>query len=69
MAEHSGSIYAGGIRRTDGNQVPGCKECTIHRTYKDKILASKDIDTMTTGKRLGHPVRALKTTVYRAFQK
>jgi enoyl-[acyl-carrier protein] reductase II len=35
-------------------------ECTIHRTYKEKVLAAKDIDTMTTGKRLGHPVRALR---------
>ena len=35
-------------------------ECQIHENYKQKILAARDIDTMTTGKRLGHPVRALK---------
>lgn len=52
-----------------GTRFLVAKECTIHRTYKDKILASKDIDTMTTGKRLGHPVRALKTPFTRAFQK
>lgn len=36
-------------------------ECDIHQTYKDKVLKAKDIDTITTGKRLGHPVRALKS--------
>ncbi len=35
-------------------------ECRIHDAYKQKVIAAKDIDTMVTGKRLGHPVRALK---------
>lgn len=35
-------------------------ECTIHQNYKDKIIGAKDSDTITTGKRLGHPVRQLK---------
>jgi len=30
-------------------------------------LAAKDIDTIATGKRLGHPVRALKTPFSRRF--
>ena len=42
-------------------------ECTVHETYKQKILNAKDIDTFTTGKRLGHPVRSLKTPFSRAF--
>jgi len=42
-------------------------ECTVHRNYKNKILKAKDIDTMTTGKRLGHPVRSLKTPFSREF--
>ena len=37
------------------------KECTISPVYKEKILKAKDIDTISTGRRLGHPVRALKT--------
>jgi len=37
------------------------KECNIHQNYKDKIISAKDIDTISTGKRLGHPVRSLKT--------
>jgi len=52
-----------------GTRFLVAKECTIHQNYKDKIIAAKDIDTITTGKRLGHPVRALKTPFTRAFQK
>ena len=43
------------------------EECTIHRNYKQKVLAAKDIDTIATGRRLGHPVRSLKTPFSRAF--
>ncbi|MDP2892624.1 MAG: enoyl-[acyl-carrier-protein] reductase FabK [Bacillota bacterium] len=42
-------------------------ECTIHENYKKKILAAEDIDTMVTGRRLGHPVRALKNPFMRSF--
>lgn len=44
-------------------------ECTIHQNYKNKILRAKDIDTGVTGRRLGHPVRALKTPFTRYFAK
>ncbi|MDF2685558.1 MAG: nitronate monooxygenase [Clostridia bacterium] len=44
-------------------------ECNIHQNYKDKILQAKDTDTITTGKRLGHPVRSLKTAFSREFFK
>lgn len=43
-----------------GTRFLVAEECTIHQTYKNKILKAKDIDTITTGKRLGHPVRSLK---------
>ena len=43
-----------------GTRFLVAKECQIHENYKRKILEARDIDTMTTGKRLGHPVRALK---------
>ncbi|MGI6175941.1 MAG: nitronate monooxygenase [Christensenellales bacterium] len=42
-------------------------ECEIHPNYKARVLKAKDIDTMTTGKRLGHPVRALKSAFTRKF--
>lgn len=42
-------------------------ECMIHQNYKDKVIAAKDSDTITTGKRLGHPVRQLKNEFARAL--
>ncbi len=52
-----------------GTRFVVASESTVHPIYKEKILKAKDIDTMTTGKRLGHPVRALKTTFTRQFMK
>ena len=42
-------------------------ECQVHPNYKKKILAARDIDTVVTGKRLGHPVRCLKNPFARSF--
>ena len=50
-----------------GTRFLTAEECTIHENYKKKILKAKDIDTMTTGKRLGHPVRVLKNPFAREF--
>ncbi|MEG0457437.1 MAG: nitronate monooxygenase, partial [Oscillospiraceae bacterium] len=44
-------------------------ECTIHQNYKDKVLKAKDTDSITTGKKLGHPVRSLKTPYSRQYFK
>ncbi len=44
-------------------------ECNVHPNYKKKIIAAKDRDTITTGKRLGHPVRSLKNPYSREFFK
>lgn len=48
-----------------GTRFLVARECTIHQNYKNKILAAKDIDTILTGKRLGHPVRCLKNQLSR----
>jgi enoyl-[acyl-carrier protein] reductase II len=45
------------------------EECTIHENYKKRVLAAKDIDTLTTGHRFGHPVRALKSNFTRTYRK
>jgi enoyl-[acyl-carrier protein] reductase II len=50
-----------------GTRFLVAKECNIHQNYKNKIIKAKDIDTITTGKRLGHPVRSLKTPFSRGF--
>ncbi|WP_426348654.1 enoyl-[acyl-carrier-protein] reductase FabK [Alloiococcus sp. CFN-8] len=44
-------------------------ECNVHANYKQRILKAKDIDTITTGKRLGHPVRSLKSQFSREYFK
>ncbi|MCL2820323.1 MAG: enoyl-[acyl-carrier-protein] reductase FabK [Oscillospiraceae bacterium] len=44
-----------------GTRFLVAKECSIHQNYKDKVISAKDIDTISTGKRLGHPVRSIKT--------
>ena len=36
------------------------QECTVHDNYKQKVLNAKDIDTIVTGKRLGHAVRSIR---------
>jgi enoyl-[acyl-carrier protein] reductase II len=42
-------------------------ECTIHKNYKKKVLNAKDIDTVVTGRRTGHPVRIIKNKLSRRF--
>ena len=44
-------------------------ECAVHPNYKDKIIKATDIATVVTGKRLGHPVRSLKTPFSRSYMK
>ncbi|MFV0412047.1 MAG: nitronate monooxygenase [Oscillospiraceae bacterium] len=44
-------------------------ECTVHPAYKNKVLKARDIDTIATGKRLGHPVRSIKNAFSREYMK
>ena len=44
-------------------------ECTVSEEYKKKVLAAKDISTMVTGRRLGHPVRAIKNSYMNSYAK
>ena len=50
-----------------GTRFLAAEECQIHLTYKQKIVSAGDTDTIVTGKKLGHPVRALKTPFTRKF--
>lgn len=50
-----------------GTRFLTAEECPVHETYKEKVLKAKDIETIVTGKRLGHPVRALKTPFSKLF--
>lgn len=50
-----------------GTRFLVAQECHVHQVYKDKIITASDISTITTGKRIGHNVRALKTPFSRGF--
>lgn len=50
-----------------GTRFLVAKECSIHQTYKDKVLKANDGATVVNGRRIGHPARALKNPFTRAF--
>ena len=50
-----------------GTRFLSAFECGIHPNYKQKVLAARDIDTQVTGRRLGHPVRALRNPFVNKF--
>ena len=50
-----------------GTRFLSAHECGIHPNYKQKVLAARDIDTQVTGRRLGHPVRALRNPFVNRF--
>lgn len=52
-----------------GTRFLSAEECNIHPTYKEKIIKANDLCTMVTGKRLGHPVRSLRTQFARDYFK
>ena len=52
-----------------GTRFLSAYECTIHPAYKERILKAGDLCTMVTGKRLGHPVRSLRTPFARNYAK
>ena len=52
-----------------GTRFLSAAECSIHPVYKEKILKANDLCTMVTGKRLGHPVRSLRTQFAREYLK
>ncbi|MBQ7346539.1 MAG: enoyl-[Clostridia bacterium] len=52
-----------------GTRFLAAEECTIHPIYKEKIVKANDLCTMVTGKRLGHPVRSLRTQFARRYSK
>jgi len=52
-----------------GTRFLVAKECNVHQNYKDKVLKAGDISTIVTGKRLGHPVRSIKTPFSKGYLK
>ncbi|MDY4200919.1 MAG: enoyl-[acyl-carrier-protein] reductase FabK [Candidatus Fimadaptatus sp.] len=52
-----------------GTRFLCAEECVAHENYKATVLKARDIDTIVTGRRLGHPVRALKNPFTNEFAK
>ena len=52
-----------------GTRFLSAEECNIAPVYKEKVVKAKDLCTMVTGKRLGHPVRSLRTSFAREYLK
>lgn len=51
-----------------GTRFLSATECSIHPVYKEKLFQANDLSTTVTGKRLGHPVRSLRTPLMRRYQ-
>lgn len=52
-----------------GTRFVVSNESIAHDNYKKKILVSKDIDSVVTGRSTGHPVRSLRNTMTREYVK
>lgn len=52
-----------------GTRFLAAYECNISREYKEKLLKANDTATIVTGRRLGHPVRSLKSPFSREYAK
>lgn len=63
------ALMLGAVGVQCGTAFLVAEECNIHRNYKDKVLKARDIDTVTFGKRLGHPIRAIRTQFSRELAK
>lgn len=50
-----------------GTRFLSAEECSIHPVYKEKVLKARDLCTVVTGKRLGHPVRSLRTPFTKVY--
>ncbi len=63
------SLMLGAVGVQMGTRFLTCVECGVHPHYKELVLKAGDISTIVTGRRLGHPVRSLKTPYSRRYAK
>ena len=61
------ALMLGAVGVQVGTRFLVARECTIHPIYKERVLRARDIDTIVTGRKLGHPVRSLKSQFSREF--
>ncbi len=63
------ALMLGAVGVQMGTRFLVATECNVHQNYKDKVLKASDISTIVTGKKLGHPVRSIKTPFSRGYAK
>ncbi len=63
------SLLLGAVGVQMGTRFLTATECAVHPHYKELVLKAGDISTIVTGRRLGHPVRSLKTPYSRRYAK
>ena len=63
------ALMLGAVGVQLGTRFLVAEECGVHQNYKNKVLKANDISTMTTGKRLGHPVRSIKNAYTKDYFK
>ncbi len=63
------SLMLGACGVQVGTRFLAATECSIHPEYKSRVLKAKDSSTVVTGRRLGHPVRSIKSPFSRAYAK
>ena len=50
-----------------GTRFVVTNECQVHPADKERIIRAKDIDTRVTGRSTGHPIRALRNDMTKAY--
>ncbi len=50
-----------------GTRFLMARECEIHENYRNKLIKASDTATIVTGRRSGHPIRALKSPMTRKY--
>ncbi|MBR6407829.1 MAG: nitronate monooxygenase [Clostridia bacterium] len=63
------ALMLGAVGVQIGTRFLSATECNIHENYKKKVLKANDTSTIVTGRRLGHPVRSIKSPFSRAYAK
>lgn len=63
------AFMLGAVGVQTGTMFLAAEECNISSVYKEKVLKAKDTSTIVTGKRLGHPVRSIKSPFSRMYAK
>lgn len=63
------ALMLGAVGVQVGTRFLVTKECTVHPSYKERVLKASDIDTVVTGRPTGHPVRILRNQLSRELLK